>query len=399
MSEKIPILIIGASLLGTSIAYELSKTKQGIYVVEKNKNPASEHTQSARNSMVIHGGPYYDRTTEPLKTAMCVPGNAKIYTFAKKYNIFHRKTGKLIIARDNIEAEFIEGFYKRSRDNGVPNVEILDRIDIKKLEPNINAYCALHVPKTGIVDSVELAKKLYLLAEANNTCFAFGNKVIGIEPIIDSFKITLETTDRQERYEIDADIIINAAGLYFDEIATMLNPNNPYKAEASKNEWVEFSSDNNRLQMNGTNIYPIPCVVIDNEKQILSFKEYEEHIQTGKGIRSLGVHLTPTVQGTISIGPMVIRGIGKEDFRLTVNTETSGQRFLDSVASFFPNLTLGDIKPYQIGNQVKILENGKRYPDFLIKRDEIYPNFIYAVGDSPGLTCVFPIAEYVAKLL
>ncbi|MBI5332545.1 MAG: FAD-dependent oxidoreductase [Candidatus Aenigmarchaeota archaeon] len=340
--------------------------------------------------------PINNNNIEPLKAEMCVPGNAKIYEFSKKHNIFYAKTGKLIIAENEKEAEFIAGLYKRSLENGVPGVEILDKTDVKRLEPNIDAYCALYAPETGIVDSVELARKLYQLAEENNACFAFGNKVIAIEPMSDAFKVTLETTDRHETCEIMANTIINAAGLYFDEITKLLDPDSPYEAKASKNKWSIFEPVNDGLRIK-TNIYPIPCAVSDIQKLDLSFTEYERHIQECIAIRSLGVHLTPTVQGAISIGPMVIKGSGKDDFGLNDNSE-SLQRFLCSVSSFFPNLALDDIKSYQIGNQVKILEKERIHPDFLIKRYEKYPNFINVVGDSPGLTCVFPIAGYVAKL-
>ena len=129
MSEIIPITIIGGGVCGCAVAYELSKLPLGdIALLERNPKIRGEN-QSSRNSGVIHAGIYYSRDKEPMKARFCVEGNRLLYEFCEEYGIPHKRTGKLVVATNPMEEEYLEDTLRIAQENGVPGVE---RIDGKK---------------------------------------------------------------------------------------------------------------------------------------------------------------------------------------------------------------------------------------------------------------------------
>jgi len=108
MSLEVQITIIGGGVTGCAAAYELSKNYgDNVVVIERNRQINGEN-QSSRNSGVIHSGIYYSKKEGPLKAKLCVEGNRMLYQFCTKYNIPHKKTGKLLVATDRLEEEYLE---------------------------------------------------------------------------------------------------------------------------------------------------------------------------------------------------------------------------------------------------------------------------------------------------
>src|SRR5207237_459838 len=102
------IAIIGGGIIGCAIAYELSANGyQQITLFERN-NTIPGLNQSSRNGGIIHSGVFYPKDTEPLKATLCVEGNALMHSFAKKHNLPHKKMGKLIVAADAADEEYID---------------------------------------------------------------------------------------------------------------------------------------------------------------------------------------------------------------------------------------------------------------------------------------------------
>jgi L-2-hydroxyglutarate oxidase LhgO len=355
--SDIPITVIGGGVIGCAIAYELSSNYE-ILLIEKNQIPGDN--QSSRNSGVIHAGIYYE--PDSLKAKLCVEGNKLLYDFCEENEVPYSKTGKLIVATNYEEAKCLESLLERANENGVPGVEL---VDVLEYEPNVRANSALYVPTSGVVDSASLVSKLRALS--TNTNFLDKSKVVWIE----GNKITL---DSGETFETD--LIINAAGLYAEDIAKLANPQKSYGLTAFRGEAAKFyTREDTKVSMN---VYPVPQDVVEN----------------GESFQTLGVHLTPTLDlegelsQTVTLGPAYTGGVEREDYSHKANE----QQFLDSVLPFFPNLTLEDISLYQTGIQMKSSDH-----DFIIERDN---NIINLIGiDSPGLTSALSIAKYVRKLL
>jgi L-2-hydroxyglutarate oxidase LhgO len=403
MSEKVDITIIGAGVIGCAIAYRIASEYKGskdIVVIERNSQINGEN-QSSRNSGVIHAGVYYPRDIGPLKAKLCVEGNRMLYEFCIMHDIAHKKCGKLIIANDALEEEYLYDVCRIASENNVPYLEILDQKDITALEPNVCGVRALYVPTSGVVESTSFVNKLYDLSKEEEVMFLVENNVIQIVPQNSGFEVTMESTSGKEVFQTET--LINSAGLYADEIALMVNPDSPYRMDPIKGESAYFyKSVHDGLFMNGLSIYPVPFgYVKDGGKLRVSFKEFKKLFDEGKVNRSVGVHLTPTFElkgddyaigDTVTIGPAYSAPENKEDYK---STKEPGY-YHSMIKTFFPSIRLEDVKLHQAGIRAKLAN----YYDFVIERDPVYKNLINLVGmDSPGLTSSLAIADHIAKMI
>ena len=245
-------------------------------------------------------------------------------------------------------------------------------------------------------------KKLQWLAEKGGAYFVTGSKVVGITPD-NKIGIAYELNSQLEHFE--ADIVINSAGLYSDEIARMINKNSPYVMEPVRGEAAKFyKTKRDELCMNGMNVYPAPYGYYNDtgKKADVTFGEFTRLLEEGKVTKSIGVHLTPTfgslegeyaIGNTVTIGPTSTVNIGKEDYGNNLCPE---DHYLANVERFFPRLRLDDITLHQAGIRAKLKGNH----DFIIEQDPKYHNFINLLGiDSPGLTSSLAIARYVKEMI
>jgi L-2-hydroxyglutarate oxidase LhgO len=149
------ITIIGAGVVGLAIAEKVSEKYKDAFLIEKHTTFGQE--TSSRNSEVIHAGIYY--TKGSLKSILCVEGKQLLYDYCKKYDVPFKNCGKLIVATSEEEIAVIEGIRQTAIKNGVDDLQVLDKLQIARLEPNIFALKALFSPSTGIVDSHALMKQ------------------------------------------------------------------------------------------------------------------------------------------------------------------------------------------------------------------------------------------------
>ncbi|MCX5713007.1 MAG: FAD-dependent oxidoreductase, partial [Candidatus Omnitrophica bacterium] len=147
--DNFDITIIGAGVVGLSIAQELSKIRKNIVVLEAEEKFGQG--VSSRNSEVIHSGIYYPENT--LKARLCVRGAELLYELCSRNSIPHRKLGKLIVAVDDSEIEAIELLFKKAKINKVKEVKILKKNEITRMEPQVRGLAAVYLPGTGIINS------------------------------------------------------------------------------------------------------------------------------------------------------------------------------------------------------------------------------------------------------
>ena len=404
MSEKVNITIVGAGVIGCALAYSLSRdtgSPKDIVVIEKNKQINGEN-QSSRNSGVIHAGVYYPADIGPLKAQLCVEGNKILYDFCSKYNIPHKKCGKLIVATDSLEEEYLADVYKIAQNNGVPGLRIIDSKEISKMEPNVEGTAALHVPSSGIIEATSLVNKLYRLSEEAGVIFLAGNKVVDIKPVGGLFEVSIQSETVSETFLTE--VLINSAGLYADDIARIVNPESKYTMDPVKGESARFyKTSRHDIEMNGLSVYPVPFGYLpDGSKLRVSFDKFKRIFKKGNINKSVGVHLTPTfdikgdnkfvIGDTVTVGPAYSSPKDKDDYTSTRKQEY----YLLMVKPFFPNIKLEDISLHQTGIRAKL----SGHYDFVIERDPLYKNFINLIGiDSPGLTSALSIAKHVSKMI
>ncbi len=383
--DSIDIAIIGGGVNGLAIAYMLVQQYPGksIFVLEKNKYLAEE--QSGRNSGVRHSG--YQYLAGTLKSILCHSANKKLRQFAQEHGIADVGTGKYILATTPEEVERLDFYHHRALENGTC-IELLDRTSIRKKEPNLDALAALYTPETGVIDVAGYARVLRNFVTQHDGNILTQSKVTAISPRNNKFVVQIQ--HHQEQSEFECGIVINAAGLYADEVARMANPEFPYTITPLRGEYMKFTVNRQELELHDTNVYPVP-------RPIPGIYDSFGHLKT-----MAGVHITPTfaagadqsmgIGKTYLVGPLGRITEKKDDY---AGDRKEPRAFYDEVHTFFPGLRIDDLTPDFAGIQVKL--NG--YDDFILERDRMHPHLIHVIADSPGMTSSLAIAEYVTARL
>jgi L-2-hydroxyglutarate oxidase LhgO len=369
MLAEINVAIIGAGVIGLATAREIAQEKKEVFVFEKNRTFGLE--TSSRNSEVIHAGIYYPE--DSLKAKLCVEGKNLLYTLCDKHNIAYKKSGKIIVAASKNETTQLEKLYEQGRKNGVDDLVLLSRTELKKLEPNIEARAGLLSPSSGILDSHTLLKFLYSQAREKEAEFVFGTEVIGIERAGAKYKVQIK--DRDGISAFAAHVVVNCAGLNSDRIAQLVGidiAKAGYKLHYCKGEYFSLSSKYRNLI--SRLIYPTPE-------------------QVGHGI-----HWRQALDGRVLLGPSA-HYVEAIDYAVD---ETYKRAFYNSAKRFLPFVELEDLAPESAGIRPKLQGPGEAFRDFVIVHEEKagFPGLINLIGiESPGLTASLAIARYVGRIM
>ncbi len=380
MTDTIDIAIVGGGVIGCALALELSGRYENVFLFEKNIGITQGENQSSRNSGVIHSGIYYDQETRPEKAALCVEGNSLLYEFCKTHRVLALKTGKLIVATNADEEAVLEFYLGRARENGVQDVKRISGTEVSRLEPNVRAKSALIVPTAGIVDPTSLVYRLYTLSSKSGVQFMTNTEIVGFEDEGEYIRMVVRYRDGRID-QVLTKVVINAAGIDADRLASILNPGSPYELDPISGESYKFYGHKRPdLKINRMNIYPTPEVVQT---------PYGKHF-------TVGVHLSPTFEdityppklgSTVTVGPKLIP---LKDRQNLSGPFLGPKIFADKARPYFPALKEEDLIWHQNGVQARL----KAYPDFIVRADSERPNFINLLGiDSPGLTSCLAIAR------
>src|SRR6476661_8184940 len=368
--DQANILIIGGGVIGCAIARAVSARWQDVFLVEQ--NPKLGMATSSRNSGVIHSGIYYPKNS--LKARHCIEGNRLTYEFCKKHNIPFRHTGKLVVAANAHEEADLAALKKKGEENGVEGLRLIGPAEIRKREPHIAGAAAIEVPSTGIVSAEEVVHAYARVAWRRGANIVTRARVVSLEPARSAIRVGLRIGDEEDAQDetIEARCVINAAGLYSDEIAALLG-NKSWKIYPVRGEYCEIRGP--RASLINDLVYPLPHA---------------------HGL-SLGVHFTKTLWGTVLVGPTATYVEGKDNYergRLPIAD------FAHSAKTLLPEVKEKDLQLGYSGLRPKLVPpEGKGIADFVITRDPAVPQAIQLVGiESPGLTAAPSIAEHVAQL-
>lgn len=369
--DQANILIIGGGVVGCAIARAVSARWQDVFLVEH--NPKLGMATSSRNSGVIHSGIYYPKNS--LKARHCIEGNRLTYEFCKKHNVPFRHTGKLVVAANGDEQADLEALKKKGEENGVEGLRLIGPAEIRKREPHIAGAAAIEVPSTGIVSAEELVHAYARIATSQGANVVTRARVVSLEAARGAIRVKLKIGDEENAQDetIEARCVINAAGLYSDEIAAMLG-NDSWKIYPVRGEYCEIRGP--RAFLINDLVYPLPHA---------------------HGL-SLGVHFTKTLWGTVLVGPTATYVDGKDNYergRLPIAD------FAHSAKTLLPEIEAKDLQLGYSGLRPKLVPpDGKGIADFVITRDPKVPQAIQLVGiESPGLTAAPAIAEHVAQMV
>lgn len=372
--EQVDFLVIGAGVVGLAICAEIStRFKNASIVLLERHNKFGQET-SSRNSEVIHSGIYYPKNS--LKAKLCTEGNRLLYDFCEKWDVPHQRIGKLIIARNEEEIKTLESLKSNGNKNGILDLEILEKNQLERIEPNIKAIAAIFLPSTGIIDSHILMTRLESISDQQGVLLAYGHDVIGVETANDGYAITYRLQDGTTD-SIESRCLINCAGLYSDKIAEMTGidiDKAEYRLRLCKGEY--FSVRNLKSGLISHLIYPPPL----------------------KNLKGLGIHVTKSLDGNIRLGP---NAFYVDTIEYTVDV-SHAEVFYNSVKEFLPFLEYSDIEADMSGIRPKLYDANEQVRDFIITHEtnKGLPGVINLIGiESPGLTSCLSISKYVADLI
>jgi L-2-hydroxyglutarate oxidase LhgO len=347
-------------------AADVAATGQSVCLLERHPRPGLE--TSTHNSGVLHAGIYYPPGT--LKARLCVRGQALLYEFCQRHQVPHVRCGKLVVPSGRPEtAEAIaelEALCARGRENGVPELEMVDSAFVRAKEPHTQATPALWSGTTGILEAEALVRALRRLCESRGVMILVGSPAERGDH--DGDGLIVQTPAERVR----AATVVNCAGLYADEVSAMFGGES-FRIYPVRGEYVELVRSKHHL-VNGL-IYPLPHA-------------------SGHG---LGVHATKTTWGSVLLGPTIRYQERKDDYesgRLTV------EDFLGPARDLLPSLNQDDYRLAGSGIRAKLHPPSESFADFLIRRDRQVPALVQVSGiDSPGLTSCLAIAEHVGRLV
>ena len=352
---NIDVAVIGAGVVGGMIARELSRYDLKICILEKANDVAMGATKA--NSAIVHAG--FDAKEGSLKAKLNVRGSEMMAEVAKELGVKYKNNGSIVIAFNDEDRKTIEGLLDRGNKNGVKGLEILEKDALKKLEPNIsdNVICALYAPTGAIVCPYELTVAAIGNAMDNGAELIRNFEVKSIEETADGYRITADENS------VDAKYVVNAAGLFSDEIAKMVGDDS-FTINPRRGEYILLDKECGTLV--NTTVFRTPS-------------------KMGKGIL-----VSPTVDGNLLTGPTSVDIEDKEDNTTTpegfdsiikeANENVDGIPFNKTITSFCGLRATGSTGDFIINSPAK--------------------NFVNVAGiESPGLSASPAIAEYVRDIL
>lgn len=362
MVETVDTIVIGAGVVGLAIGRRLALDGRQIIVLEKN-GAIGEET-SSRNSEVIHAGIYYPK--DSLKATLCVAGKEQLYRYCESKGVSHARCGKVIVAVNEDQESILAGIRQRADDNGVTDLEWLDRRQMAKREPAVKAAAGLWSPSTGILDT-----HAYMLALQGDLENAGGMVALHAPCVagkVHAEGVALNVVSEGETTELIANTVVNCAGLHASNVARSLPSSGriPDTRYAKGNYFVyQGPSPFEHL------VYPIP--------------------EPG----GLGIHATLDLGGRARFGPDV-EWVDTLDYTLD---ESRSASFYAAIRSYWPELADGMLGPGYVGIRPKLERPGEAPADFRIDAPIAFGKgrIVNLFGiESPGLTASLAIADLVA---
>lgn len=351
------VVIIGAGVTGTSVAYNLSKFKGDFLVVEKHADVCEETSKA--NSAICHGG--YDAEPGSMKAKMNVEGNHMMREIADELSFPYKQIGTLVLCHREEDFPKLQKLYDQGIENGVSGMEIIYNEEILKMEPHVekDVYAALYSKEAGIVDP-------FLM----NVAYAEGSNLNGVEYKLNAEIVEIKEADghyilkTKDGEEIETKAVVNAAGLYSDAIHDMVMDDNKFEIRARRGEYL----------------------LLDK-----ATAGYVNHVlfnlPTEKG---KGILVSPTIDENTLIGPTSDFVDDKADL---VTTRKAIEEVIDKVNDTVDNVPVRQVITSFSGNRAH-----ESSGDFILQ--ETKKGFFDCVGiESPGLTSAPAIGKFMANLV
>lgn len=392
---EVDFVIIGAGILGLSIARELkTQHPDSTIVVFEKENEIGLHA-SGRNSGILHAGIYYK--SDSLKAKFCLEGARAMAKYCDEHQLPINRIGKIIVPGKATDLAMLKTLHLRALENGTAT-RLINHDELRRMEPHIHTTAeeALFSPETSVVDPKAILNHLYesLLKQKvtiylNHCCSKIDTKqkklIVG-------------------EHNISYGHLFNTAGLYADQVAKACELPDRYTMIPFKGMYYELSPSS-PIKINHL-IYPVPDM----------------------NVPFLGVHFTKSIHGTMYVGPTAIPVLGREHYqgfqgiRMSEAVETAMRlgrqyltnkqgfrayahqeiprfiksRFVASAQSLVPNIDASDlVKSKKVGIRAQLFDKQKQElaMDFIIHSAQNETHVLNAV--SPAFTSSFSCSKHI----
>lgn len=385
--------IIGGGIVGLATARELIRLRPGARVVLLEKESALAVHQTGHNSGVIHAGIYYKPGS--LKADLCRRGAEATKDFCRAKGIPFKTPGKLVVATDDLELTRLDALAVNAQQNGIV-FERLGAAELRAREPEIRGLGAIFVPSSGIVDYRAVCRAMAEEIIAAGGTIELGVRVDGIS------EAGRHVTVRAGERSWVAERLVACAGLQSDRLARLAGLPIAHQIVPFRGEYYRVRPEKSGIVKHM--IYPVP----DPE---LPF---------------LGIHLTPMVDGSLTVGPNAVLGLSREGYpRMAVSVadirsylgfpgfwrvmrqhlksgigemrrSLSKSLYLKECQKYCPALTEADLLPHEAGIRAQaVMADGALVHDFLFLGTDRMLHVCNA--PSPAATSAIPIAEMIAR--
>ncbi|MGB3761784.1 MAG: L-2-hydroxyglutarate oxidase [Ornithinimicrobium sp.] len=390
-------VVVGAGILGLAVARAVRRADPGATVAVLECEPEVGAHQTSHNSGVIHSGVYYKPGS--LKARLCVEGATAMYEFCDTHGIPTRRCGKLIIARRPGELVRLDELERRGRANKVSGLTRVTAHGIPEIEPNAAGVAALHIASTGIVDYGRVARVLADELRADGVDIHCG---VAVDRVIPRRSVAVI---EHAKGAIEASRVIVCAGLWSDRVARRSGAGPDPRIVPFRGAYLRLKEVDPPL-VSGL-VYPVP----------------------DPALPFLGVHITPTIDGAVLLGPTALPVASRTAYRLATlslhdaletliwpgswraardlwwpgldeaRMAASRRAFVRACADYVPSLSLGDLDgtgPAGVRAQA-MARDGSLLDDFVIERDG--PVAHVRNAPSPAATSAFALAAEIVRRL
>ncbi|MDX3924290.1 MAG: L-2-hydroxyglutarate oxidase [Shinella sp.] len=387
--------VIGGGIVGLATAMALQEREPGASLIVVEKEAALARHQTGHNSGVIHAGIYYQPGS--LKARLCREGAEATKAFCRENRIAFETCGKLLVATDQKELARMEALEERARLNGI-DYRRLDRAELAAAEPHVAGLGALLVPATGIVDYGQVSNAMAARIGERGGTIRHGAAVTAIRE--ESGGVAIVAGGEQ----LVARRLVACAGLQSDRIAALSGLAIEHRIVPFRGEYYTLPSSRSDIVRHL--IYPIP----------------------DPDLPFLGIHLTRTIAGEVTVGPNAVLGFSREGYpkgsvrlrdvldmaafpgfwRMAKRNWHSGlsefanslsrTRYLAECRKYCPSLERRDLGRSGAGIRAQaVLRDGTLVHDFLFRQSERMLHVCNA--PSPAATSAIPIGRLIVDRL